>query len=142
MGEKKGREFTRQCCVIATKELLDKCVSINNGDTDLPFKINNLVLFGSLVSTEKEKVHDADVVVDYVLCGDRENFNATHEPPDYLDFFNRLYYADICLFKYLKGNKKCLSLHEINDMEIALSGKHKYLIKDGGKVDCNSSLLR
>lgn len=65
MAESKKREFSRAIAQKRCLEAIDRAILINEGKAERPFlyTVNELVVFGSLVSSEKSKVHDVDLFV-------------------------------------------------------------------------------
>ena len=64
MAESKKREFSRAIAQKRCLEAIDRAILINEGKAERPFlyTVNELVVFGSLVSSEKSKVHDVDLL--------------------------------------------------------------------------------
>lgn len=89
-----------------------KDMDVNNGEAgyDYPNKIRQVYLFGSLVNTAKEKVHDVDI---YLVCDDDrkamiEFSRKNGKGANYLDL---LMFEQVSKAKYLQNRKKIYSIH-------------------------------
>lgn len=148
MSEGKKAEFRRDTCKEKLKGFLQRAVDINTGKADYKYynRIKEIVLFGSLVNTDKEKVHDIDLLV--IWDDDRELGERFHEEHPYIfrdwlkDMFSEWYSAE----KYLRGGAKVFSIHS-NVVEgkriydIVNSDKHIILASDHNVIFANLALI-
>lgn len=140
MSETKKKEYTRETCTAAAKEVLQHALEINEGKADYQYynKVKELILFGSYVNSDKPSLHDLDVC--FISDDDRvQMLRFYSEHPELQRKFRdsvTAYFAEYYLrVSYLKGNRKMISIHsnvEEGDQirDIATSGKHLVLISD------------
>lgn len=137
MSESKKVLYKREVCEGAIKGLCERALDINNDKADYKYynHIKDIILFGSLVNTDKDKVHDVDIAVFFE--NDREKMQKFHK--EHLgilsDFISDMFSETILQERYLKGGKKVFSIHSnVHEREelrsIATSDRHIYLMKD------------
>ena len=137
MSETKAREYKRENCVEAVKELVTRAVEINTGKADYQYynRIKEIILFGSLVNSDKEKVHDIDICL--ISEDNRELMRRFHSEhvglfSDYVtDLFSESYIQE----RYLKGKRKMFSIHSnvhegMGIRDVALKDAHICLMSD------------
>ena len=137
MSESKKNEFKRETCREKIREIVKRAEEINKGKADYKYynRIKEMILFGSFVNTDKEKIHDIDIMV--VWDDNRELSGKFHkEHPgifrDWLkDMFSEWYSAE----RYLRGGARAFSIHSNVEegkeiMNIVKSKKYITLISD------------
>ena len=142
MAEGKKREYKRSTCMERLKELLLRAEDINADRADYKYlnHIQEIILFGSLINTEKQKVHDIDI---YVVWDDDRNrsqeFNAEHAEiikSKFSNMVDQLFGEYFLAMRYLKGGCGIFSIHsnveEGNErmLPIVKSDRHLYLMSD------------
>ena len=121
---------------------MDRAKMINEGKADHEYynKIETMVLFGSLVNSEKERVHDADLLV--VHEDDRKQMIRFHyEHPELVigNFIDNLAAEFFLKQRFIRGRNTILSLHtpfleEKEIISIATADKHLVLMEHGMEV--------
>ena len=148
MSEGKKVEYRRDNCREKVKGLLKRAEEINTGKADYNYynRIKEMILFGSLVNTNKDKVHDIDILVVWDSnCELRMKFHYEH-PKIFKDMIYD-YFSEWYLTKrYLKGGSKVFSIHsnveESNGIfDIARSDKHIILMSDYKALPENIDLI-
>lgn len=148
MAESKKREFSRAIAQKRCLEAIDRAILINEGKAERPFlyTVNELVVFGSLVSSEKSKVHDVDLFVTWKQKLDfQDDYKAADKAwqdytrkyaPDSLwnDWYKVQSFPQTDAMRYLRGRGSGLiSLHGELD-RIYVDGGVNYTIILDGKV--------
>jgi len=141
MSESKKTEYKRETCREKIREIVKRAEEINNGTADYKYynRIKEMILFGSLVNSDKEKVHDIDILV--IWDDNRELGGKFHkEHPrifkDWIkDMFSEWYSAE----KYLRNGGKAYSIHSNVEegkeiVEMAKSKKYIVLMSDNKSV--------
>jgi predicted nucleotidyltransferase len=128
MGEyKKVKEYQRSIACRHLAEFLLRCKTLNGlKDTSCPesyFKIKEATVFGSLVNSNKEKVHDVDIhiVIEKEIPQEEINLLMSIAPKSYSNF-NKLIWVHTIGERYLKGSSSVLSL-DSQDSIMDLTGK-------------------
>ena len=126
MAESKKREFSRAIAQKRCLEAIDRAILINEGKAERPFlyTVNELVVFGSLVSSKKSKVHDVDLFVTWKQKLDfQDDYKAADKAwqdytrkyaPDSLwnDWYKVQSFPQTDVMRYLRGRGSGLiSLH-------------------------------
>lgn len=137
MSESKKKLYKRETCMQAVKELIVRAEEINADKADYHYynKLKDVILFGSLVNTNNDKVHDIDIAaIQDNIPVQMHQFHLEH-PSLISDWFWDECSEWFCQRKYLKNGRKMFSIHsnvmegkEIKD--IATSDKHIYLVRD------------
>ncbi len=138
MSETKARLYNRSTCMNSLKGFVNRAMDINNDKADYKYnnKVKDVILFGSLVNTDNEKVHDIDLFVDMGDDKDKsekflkDNYTAIHQKFSG-DWLVMLYSEDILRVRYMKNRKGYFSIHSDKcDMPAVTRDKYIYLIKD------------
>lgn len=143
MSEGKKREYLRKTCKAKVEEFVKRAVEINTDKADYHYynKIKDIILFGSLINTDRPKVHDIDLLVIYDYeHGLLEKFHKEHYGR-FNDWFVDCDSERELRIMYLKNKCGIFSVHGVScrngqfrddDEEylIATSDKHIYLMKD------------
>jgi predicted nucleotidyltransferase len=146
MAESKKREFSRAIAQKRCLEAIDRAILINEGKAERPFlyTVNELVVFGSLVSSEKSKVHDVDLFVTWKQKLDfQDDYKAADKAwqdytrkyaPDSLwnDWYKVQSFPQTDVMRYLRGRSSGLiSLHGELDRIYVDGGVNYTVIRDG-----------
>ncbi len=138
MTEGKKRKFSRNA---VEKNFLELCERIRNIDyKDFDAELETVLVYGSFVNTNKEKIHDLDVFVQVK----RKKFGSENEKNDFYEYLilkskkagryrNNYYGMNYDLFEliyYLKGTSRIISIHFGDELDIALNDKHIWLVKN------------
>lgn len=141
MSETKKRVYKRETCTETIKGLVQRAVDVNEDKADYHYynKIKDLILFGSYVNTDKDRIHDVDIC----LISDRDYEESQRFVDDnwddvswkFSDMWSRIFAEHILQVRYLKGRRNMFSVHsnigEGNDIiDIATSDKHIVIISD------------
>lgn len=137
MSEGKKEEFKRDNCKDRLKGLVKRAEEINTGKADYKYynRIREMILFGSLVNTEKEMVHDIDILV--IWENNKElslKFHDEH-PGIFRNFVQDIFSEWFLMERYLRGGRKSFSIHsnvteDSKIVDIAKSDRHIVLISD------------
>ncbi len=142
MAEGKKREYKRETCKKRLSDLVRRVDDINNGNADYKYynKVKDVILFGSLINTDKDKIHDIDL---YVIWDDnrklstkfnKENSSIINEK--FQDMISQLFGEWYLALRYIKGGCGIFSIHSnVSEpidsmMKIVESDKHVYLVSD------------
>ena len=142
MAEGKKKEYKRTTCKEKLKELLERAQNVNDGKADYNYynKISTIILFGSLIGTDNEKVHDIDLCVisddNRLLMKKFYDDNPEVVYSKFSDIVSQLFAEWNLTKRYIKGRCGIFSIHANveysyeNVIRVALSGPHIYLMKD------------
>ena len=137
MSEGKKEEFRRDTCIEKLKGLITRAEEINTGKADYKYynRIREMVLFGSLVNTDKEKVHDIDILVMWENNKKLSNRFHDEHPGIFKNFIQDMFSEWFLAERYLRGGKKSFSIHsnvteDPSIVDIAKSDRHIVLISD------------
>lgn len=148
MAESKKREFNRAIAQKRCLEAIDRAILINEGKAERPFlyTVNELVVFGSLVNSDRPKVHDVDLFVtwkqklnfqdDYKAADKAWQDYTRKYAPDSLwnDWYKVQSFPQTDVQRYLRGRGSGLiSLHGELD-RFAIDGSENYAVILDGKV--------
>lgn len=148
MAESKKREFNRAIAQKRCLEAVDRAILINEGKAERPFlyTVNELVVFGSLVNSDRPKVHDVDLFVtwkqklnfqdDYKAADKAWQDYTRKYAPDSLwnDWYKVQSFPQTDVQRYLRGRGSGLiSLHGELD-RFAIDGGENYAVILDGKV--------
>ena len=150
MAESKKREFNRAIAQKRCLEAVDRAILINEGKAERPFlyTVNELVVFGSLVNSDRPKVHDVDLFVtwkqkqklnfqdDYKAADKAWQDYTRKYAPDSLwnDWYKVQSFPQTDVQRYLRGRGSGLiSLHGKLD-RFAIDGGENYAVILDGKV--------
>lgn len=148
MAESKKREFNRAIAQKRCLEAVDRAILINEGKAERPFlyTVNELVVFGSLVNSDRPKVHDVDLFVtwkqklnfqdDYKAADKAWQDYTRKYAPDSLwnDWYKVQSFPQTDVQRYLRGRGSGLiSLHGEFD-RFAIDGGENYAVILDGKV--------
>lgn len=148
MAESKKREFNRAIAQKRCLEAVDRAILINEGKAERPFlyTVNELVVFGSLVNSDRPKVHDVDLFVtwkqklnfqdDYKAADKAWQDYTRKYAPDSLwnDWYKVQSFPQTDVMRYLRGRGSGLiSLHGGLD-RFAIDGGENYAVILDGKV--------
>lgn len=148
MAESKKREFNRAIAQKRCLEAIDRAILINEGKAERPFlyTVNELIVFGSLVNSDRPKVHDVDLFVtwkqklnfqdDYKAADKAWQDYTRKYAPDSLwnDWYKVQSFPQTDVQRYLRGRGSGLiSLHGELD-RFAIDGGENYAVILDGKV--------
>lgn len=148
MAESKKREFSRAIAQKRCLEAVDRAILINEGKAERPFlyTVNELVVFGSLVNSDRPKVHDVDLFVtwkqklnfqdDYKAADKAWQDYTRKYAPDSLwnDWYKVQSFPQTDVQRYLRGRGSGLiSLHGELD-RFVIDGGENYAVILNGKV--------
>lgn len=142
MAEGKKRAYKRETCEQKICEFVERARQVNAGEADYQYynRIRDIILFGSMVNTEKDTVHDVDLCVkwtdDRKLMRRFYEENAATVHAKFTDIVNALFAEWFLTKRYLKGRCGIFSVHcnaeeGAGIFDIATADKHLYLMKDG-----------
>ena len=109
MAEGKKREYLRATCEKKIVEFVERAYLINAGKADYRYynRVQDIILFGSMVNTEKDTVHDIDLCVrstdDRKLMQRFYEENAVAAHTKFADIVNALFAEWFLTKRYLKG---------------------------------------
>jgi len=94
-----------------------------NDNPDFVYSVARIVVFGSYINTDKEKLGDLDVAVELVpryegddlARAEAEAFN--RRGPQTYSIIDRLFFAHYEVERYLRNKSKCLSLHDFGELQ-------------------------
>ena len=147
-AESKKREFNRAIAQKRCLEAVDRAILINEGKAERPFlyTVNELVVFGSLVNSDRPKVHDVDLFVtwkqklnfqdDYKAADKAWQDYTRKYAPDSLwnDWYKVQSFPQTDVQRYLRGRGSGLiSLHGELD-RFVIDGGENYAVILNGKV--------
>lgn len=142
MAEGKKREYLRATCEKKIIEFVERACLINAGKADYRYynRIEEIILFGSMVNTENDTVHDIDLYVQWtddrilmaMFADENEDVVYQKFPSLVGAFFAEWHLAE----RYLKCRCGIFSVHSnvVEGMEvrkIACADKHLYLMRNG-----------
>ena len=147
MAESKKREFSRAIAQKRCLEAIDRAILINEGKAERPFlfTVNELIVFGSIVNSDKANVHDVDIFAtwksksfhdDYVAADKAWQEYARKYAPDslWVDWYKVQSFPQTDVQRYLRGRGSGLiSLHGEFD-RFAVDGGVNYAVILDGKV--------
>ena len=111
MAEGKKKLYKRETVKKHLKELIERVKLFQSGEADLPYpdKIEELIIFGSYVNSDREKIHDLDIFLE--LNEDRSSWQSFAEiylkgnssySRDFLTWLSRLPYYYLLARHFLK----------------------------------------
>lgn len=137
MSESKKVEYRRDRCKEKIRSLLQRAEEINTGKADYNYynKIKDIILFGSLVNTDKERVHDIDILVVWEDNRDKMMQFYLEHPNMFGDYIKDMFAEWFLTERYLRNGSRAFSIHTsiIEDdgiIGIAKSDAHVVLMSD------------
>lgn len=117
-GKNFRKAITRATGVTALNELVAHAAEVNNDD-DLAFYVGEVVLFGSLLDPDRDRLGDVDVAVSLVprYEGERQQ-QAEAERMRFctrnISYVDQLEWARTEIYRRLRGKRRCLSLVDLD----------------------------
>ena len=135
MGETKSRLYKKETAKKTLAAFMDRVMRVNGCVANLPYpdRITDVIVFGSYLDDTVEKVHDLDICINVEKHNDLyAAFNEDYYDGKAGNYTEALFFPYIAMLKYLKSKNSILSIHPYEeDKDVALGGKHVFLIKDG-----------
>lgn len=142
MAEGKKREYNRATCKERLRELLKRAEEINSDCADYPYRnhIETIVLFGSLINTDKDKVHDIDIYIQWddnrMLMYEFYQKHYSVVARKYHDLVDQMFGEWLLTKSYLKNSCGIFSIHSNVDdgdaqiLPVVAADKYLVLMQD------------
>lgn len=140
-GYKKSREFKRKTVCKTLEDFLIRCEILKTFKKDKNnalsyYNVKDVVVFGSFVNSDKEKVHDLDLNIvleksDLTKSMSREELAsvAYRLAPDNCNMVLKVFWLSEAVYKYLKNKSPIISVN-VEDIN-QLSGRKVKVIENG-----------
>lgn len=138
--EKMKKQFKRETAQKALENLMQKIKEANERE-DFIYKIDKVVLFGSYINSNKEKVGDIDIAI-YIDLKDKntpeidQNYKRSFSSGKYISYIERLFYGKEEISKFIKDRKTVIQLHDgyLIEQKAKETGLPNYIYEDKNKV--------
>jgi len=138
--EQKRKEFSRETARKALENLKVKIKEANKRN-DFIYEIKKVVLFGSYINSNKEKIGDIDIALyidlkDKITPETEQNYKRSFESGKQMSYLERLFYGKEEISKFVKDRKAVIELHDgyLIDKRVEETGLPNYIYTDINEV--------
>jgi predicted nucleotidyltransferase len=142
-----AKPITRETASRVLREFMDRVQVINASD-EYPYKVESVVLFGSMLS-DKERLGDVDLAVELLPATTnrlefdmRCNFRYCLAAMDLRRFrseFDWMSWPMVEIHRFLKSRSRCLALHNLSDLMGMNEVHYRILLGDSNRL---SAMMR
>lgn len=136
MAETKKRLYSRKTVAKHYRNFTIQMEDFN--ELNFPDKLMDVVIFGSYINTDNQKIHDLDIGIRLEKHTDiyesyiADMSEAQKKRYSNTNFTNKLYAPYFEEIRFLKAKMSTISIHDIqNDSEAIFKDKYLYIMKDG-----------
>ena len=158
MSESKQREYKRATVAKKLPELMRRVMQLNDESEhpDFVYKVEELIVFGSFVNTDNEKIHDLDIGIKlvpkdkYVHLSSEDLQHISYRravEANITDMILQSFWLEEEVLRYLKNKSGIYSFHPADEKNgegvvISKSKAHVVMVTKGEVTEDAKSILR